>query len=142
MNKIKQKYKNKKLLKVNEKNDIDSIIEIFQRFGKKYNVITTTLDPNIQYQTKETKITQTYTKTNQNTNINKMIKRLKAQGKITLIIIDNMKKNNNEQITSKIKKINSLENVKTKKIKENDIFKTLDLVFEGGVKWNIVTSIS
>ena len=63
-----------------------------------------------------------------------MIKRLKAQGKITLIIIDNMKKNNNEQITSKIKKINSLENVKTKKIKENDIFKTLDLVFEGGVK--------
>ena len=45
-----------------------------------------------------------------------------------------MKKNNNEQITSKIKKINSLENVKTKKIKENDIFKTLDLVFEGGVK--------
>ena len=142
MNKIKQKYKNKKLLKVNEKNDIDSIIEIFQRFGKKYNVITTTLDPNIQYQTKETKITQTYTKTIQNTNINKMIKRLKAQGKITLIIIDNMKKNNNEQITSKIKKINSLENVKTKKIKENDIFKTLDLVFEGGVKWNIVTSIS
>ncbi len=134
MNKIKQKYKNKKLLKVNEKNDIDSIIEIFQRFGKKYNVITTTLDPNIQYQTKETKITQTYTKTIQNTNINKMIKRLKAQGKITLIIIDNMKKNNNEQITSKIKKINSLENVKTKKIKENDIFKTLDLVFEGGVK--------
>ena len=142
MNKIKQKYKNKKLLKVNEKNDIDSIIEIFQRFGKKYNVITTTLDPNIQYQTKETKITQTYTKTIQNTNINKMIKRLKAQGKITLIIIDNMKKNNNEQITSKIKKINSLENVKTKKIKENDIFKTLDLVFEGGVKWSIVTSIS
>ena len=142
MNKIKQKYKNKKLLKVNEKNDIDSIIEIFQRFRKKYNVITTTLDPNIQYQTKETKITQTYTKTIQNTNINKMIKRLKAQGKITLIIIDNMKKNNNEQITSKIKKINSLENVKTKKIKENDIFKTLDLVFEGGVKWNIVTSIS
>ena len=87
MNKIKQKYKNKKLLKINEKNDIDSIIEIFQRFGKKYNVITTTLDPNIQYQTKETKITQTYTKTIQNTNINKMIKRLKAQGKITLIII-------------------------------------------------------
>ena len=59
MKKYKNKYEKTKTLKVNENNDIDSIIKIFQRFGNKYNVITTTLDPDIQYQTKNIKITQT-----------------------------------------------------------------------------------
>ena len=34
MKKYKNKYEKTKTLKVNENNDIDSIIEIFQRFGK------------------------------------------------------------------------------------------------------------
>ena len=80
MKKYKNKYEKTKTLKVNENNDIDSIIEIFQRFGNKYNVITTTLDPDIQYQTKNIKITQTYTSTISKTDLNKMIEKLKKQG--------------------------------------------------------------
>ena len=83
MKKYKNKYEKTKTLKVNENNDIDSIIEIFQRFGNKYNIITTTLDPDIQYQTKNIKITQTYTSTISKTDLNKMIEKLKKQGKIT-----------------------------------------------------------
>ena len=40
MKKYKNKYEKTKTLKVNENNDIDSIIEIFQRFGNKYNDIS------------------------------------------------------------------------------------------------------
>lgn len=118
----------RKTLKVNEKNDIDSIIELFQRFGKKYNIITTTLDPNIQYETKDTKITQTYTKTILKTDINQMIKKLEKQGKITLIIIEDKKTINNTNIEHKIKKLNKLKNVNVKQIKEKDTFKTLDRI--------------
>ncbi len=133
MNKIKQKYVTRKTLKVNEKNDIDSIIEIFQKFGKKYHVITTTLEPDIQYQTKNTKITQTYTKTILQENMNSMIKKLKNKGKITLIIIDNLN-HENKEVNKKIHKLNKLKNVKTKKIQEKDTFKTLDEIISGGVK--------
>lgn len=123
----------RKTLKVNEKNDIDSIIEIFQKFGKKYHVITTTLEPDIQYQTKNTKITQTYTKTILQENMNSMIKKLKNKGKITLIIIDNLN-HENKEVNKKIHKLNNLKNVKTKRIQEKDTFKTLDEIISGGVK--------
>ena len=127
MKKYKNKYEKSKTLKDNENNDIDSIIEIFQRFGNKYNVITTTLDPDIQYQTKNIKITQTYTSTISKTDINKMIKKLKKQGKITLIIIEDMKENQkNKDLKKKIKVLNDLDNVTTKKIQQKDTFKILD----------------
>ena len=102
MKKYKNKYEKTKTLKVNENNDIDSIIEIFQRFGNKYNVITTTLDPDIQYQTKNIKITQTYTSTISKTDLNKMIEKLKKQGKITLIIIEDMKENQKNKDLKKV----------------------------------------
>ena len=127
MRNYKKKYEKRKTLKVNENNDIDSIIEIFQRFGSKYNVITTTLDPNIQYQTNNLKITQTHTSTISKTDLNKMIKKLKKQGPITLIIIEDMKKcNKNKELNKKIKILNNLENVTTKRIKKKDTFKLLD----------------
>lgn len=133
MNKIKRQYLNRKTLKVNKKNDIDSIIEIFQRFGKKYHIITTTLQPNIQYQTEDLKITQTYTTTILEKNITTMIKQLKKHDKIMLLIIDNMDKEN-KKVNEKIRRINMMKNVKTKKIKEKDTFKTLDEIIERGVK--------
>ena len=127
MKKYKNKYEKSKTLKVNENNDIDSIIEIFQRFGNKYNVITTTLDPDIQYQTKNIKITQTYTSTISKTDINKMIEKLKKQGKITLIIIEDQKENQkNKDLKKKIKVLNDLDNVTAKRIQQKDTFKILD----------------
>ena len=127
MKKYKNKYEKSKTLKVNENNDIDSIIEIFQRFGNKYNVITTTLDPDIQYQTKNIKITQTYTSTISKTDINKMIEKLKKQGKITLIIIEDLKENQkNKDLKKKIKVLNDLDNVTAKRIQQKDTFKILD----------------
>ena len=127
MKKYKNKYEKTKTLKVNENNDIDSIIEIFQRFGNKYNVITTTLDPDIQYQTKNIKITQTYTSTISKTDINKMIEKLKKQGKITLIIIEDLKENQkNKDLKKKIKVLNDLDNVTAKRIQQKDTFKILD----------------
>lgn len=127
MKKYKNKYEKTKTLKVNENNDIDSIIEIFQRFGNKYNVITTTLDPDIQYQTKNIKITQTYTSTISKTDLNKMIEKLKKQGKITLIIIEDMKENQkNNDLKKKIKVLNDLDNVTAKRIQQKDTFKILD----------------
>ncbi|RAP44938.1 MAG: hypothetical protein BZ135_07210 [Methanosphaera sp. rholeuAM6] len=125
-----KKYKKKITLKVNENNDIDSIIELFQRFGKKYNIITTTLPHNIQYETKNIKITQTYTTTIEKTELNKMITKLQKEDKIALIIIDNQKKKNNTLVNDKIKKLKSLENVKIRKIKEKDTFKTLDNIIK------------
>ena len=127
MKKYKNKYEKSKTLKVNENNDIDSIIEIFQRFGNKYNVITTTLDPDIQYQTKNIKITQTYTSTISKTDLNKMIEKLKKQGKITLIIIEDMNENQkNKDLKKKIKVLNDLDNVTAKRIQQKDTFKILD----------------
>ncbi|RAP51757.1 MAG: hypothetical protein BZ138_04515 [Methanosphaera sp. rholeuAM270] len=127
-----KKNRTKKTLKVNEENDIDSIIEIFQRFGKKYNIITTTLDSNIQYQTKNMKITQTYTRTILKKNINTMIRELKNKGKITLIVIDNLE-NKNGEVEDKIKKIEKMKNVEIRKIKEKDTFKALDEIIGGGM---------
>ena len=127
MRNYKRKYEKTKTLKVNENNDIDSIIEIFQRFGNKYNVITTTLDPNIQYQTNNLKITQTHTSTISKIDLNKMIKKLKKQGPITLIIIEDLKKSDkNRELNKKIKILNDLENVTTKRIRQKDTFKLLD----------------
>ena len=127
MKNYKKKYEKRKTLKVNENNDIDSIIEIFQRFGNKYNVITTTLDSNIQYQTDKLKITQTHTSTISKTDLNKMIKKLKNQGPIILIIIEDTKKSNeNKELNKKIKTLNNLENVSIKRIKQKDTFRLLD----------------
>lgn len=127
MKNYKKKYEKRKTLKVNENNDIDSIIEIFQRFGNKYNVITTTLDSNIQYQTDKLKITQTHTSTISKTDLNKMIKKLKNQGSIILIIIEDTKKSDeNNELNKKIKTLNNLENVRIKRIKQKDTFKLLD----------------
>ncbi|MBE6485248.1 MAG: hypothetical protein E7Z85_00205 [Methanosphaera stadtmanae] len=127
MKNYEKKYEKRKTLKVNENNDIDSIIEIFQRFGSKYNVITTTLDPNIQYQTNNLKITQTHTSTISKTDLKKMIKKLEKQGPITLIIIEDLKKSNeNKDLNKKIKILNNLENVTTKRIQQKDAFKLLD----------------
>ena len=131
MNKIKQKYKNRQTLKINEKNDIDSIIEIYQRLGRQYNVITATLEPDIQYQTKNLKITQTYTTTIIKTDIDKMIKKLEKQGRITLIIIDDLKnEKKNNDLNYKIKKLRGLNNVKVKRIRKKDTFKTLDKIIK------------
>lgn len=131
--KIKNKKYYKKTLKVNEKNNLDSIIELFQKFGNKYNIITTTLEPNIQYQTKDRKITQTYTKTILEKNMTQMTEQLKKEGKITLIIIDNTGKKN-KKLKNKIKQLNNIKNVETKVIKKKDTFKTLDEIVSRGVK--------
>lgn len=125
MKKNSKKYE-KTTLKVNEKNDIDSIIEIFQRFGRDYEVKITKLDDNIQYQTKNTKITQSHTSTISQTDTEKMIKKLKKQGKITLIIIEDMERNNHGEVNKKINILNNLENVTTKIIKKKDTFNALD----------------
>ncbi|HII08437.1 MAG TPA: hypothetical protein HA355_02480 [Methanosphaera sp.] len=117
----------KRTLKVNETNDIDSIIEIFQRFGNEYEVKITKLDDNIQYQTKNTKITQSHTSTISQTDTDKMINKLKKQqGKITLIIIEDTKRNNHTEVKKKINILNNLENVTAKIIKKKDTFNVLD----------------
>lgn len=128
-NKMKKNMKKfeKRTLKVNETNDIDSIIEIFQRFGNEYEVKITKLDDNIQYQTKNTKITQSHTSTISQTDTDKMINKLKKQqGKITLIIIEDTKRNNHTEVKKKINILNNLENVTAKIIKKKDTFNVLD----------------
>jgi len=123
--------KKRKMLKINENNDIESIIEIFQQFEKKYNIVTTKLDENIQYQVNDMKITQTYTSTIRKANMNKMTQLLKQQGHITLIIINNTKKQEQNE-TEKIKQLKKLKNVNIKLIKENQIIKTLEKVIDEG----------
>ncbi|MBE6488036.1 MAG: hypothetical protein E7Z86_04930 [Methanosphaera stadtmanae] len=123
--------KKRKMLKINENNDIESIIEIFQQFEKKYDIITTKLDENIQYQVNDMKITQTYTSTIRKANMNKMTQLLKQQGHITLIIINNTKKQEQNE-TEKIKQLKKLKNVNIKLIKENQIIKTLEKVIDEG----------
>ncbi len=121
-------YRTKKTFKINENNNIDSIIETFQHFNKDYNVIATKLDENIQYETEHTKITQTYKTTLKETNINEITKILKDKGKITIIIIDNLKKKDKKsekEINKKIRRINRYKNIKTKTIKQKDTIKTI-----------------
>lgn len=114
-------------LKVNEKNDIDSIIEIFQRFGNEYEVILTKLDENIQYQIRNTKITQSRTSTISQIDTDKMIKKLEKQGKINLIVIEDLEKRNKmKEVKKKINVLNGLENVTAKIIRKKDTFKVLD----------------
>lgn len=114
-------------LKVNEKNDIDSIIEIFQRFGNEYEVILTKLDENIQYQIRNTKITQSRTSTISQIDTDKMIKKLEKQGKINLIVIEDLEKRNKmHEVKKKINVLNGLENVTAKIILKKDTFKILD----------------
>lgn len=130
-NRSRRSCKKKKMLKINEKNDIESIIEIFQQFEKKYDIITTKLDKNIQYQVNDMKITQTYTSTIRKANMNKMTRLLKQQGRITLIIINNTKKLDKNE-SKKIKQLKELENVNIKLITENQIIKTLEKVIDEG----------
>ncbi len=130
-NRSRRSCKKRKMLKINENNDIESIIEIFQQFEKKYNIVTTKLDENIQYQVNDMKITQTYTSTIRKANMNKMTQLLKQQGHITLIIINNTKKQEQNE-TEKIKQLKKLKNVNIKLIKENQIIKTLEKVIDEG----------
>lgn len=130
-NRSRRPCKKKKILKINEKNDIESIIEIFQQFEKKYHIITTKLDENIQYQVNDMKITQTYTSTIRKANMNKMTQLLKQQGHITLIIINNTKKQEKNE-SEKIKELKKLKNVNIKLINEKQIIKTLEKVIDEG----------
>ncbi len=134
MSEYSKKYPTRKTLKVNRKNDISSIIEVFQHFGSKYNVIATTLDDGIQYQTRNTKITQTYTTTLLDENINDISRKLKDKGKITIIIIDNtskISKNKKNKINNTITDINNIEDVTARIIKQKDTFKALDDIIRG-----------
>ena len=133
MKKKKEKKSGKKLLKINKNNDITSTIELFQHFENKYEIITATLENGIQYETGDMKITQTFTKTILHTNINKMIKKLKKHDKITIMVIENMKRNktNDKIIDEKIKKLKELKNVRIKRIKQKNTYKTLAAIIEG-----------
>ena len=85
------KFKNKKTLKINRENDIESIIENFQQYEKKYNIKICELDKGIQYEVKNMKIAQTYKSTILETDINNLTKKLKDKGKISIVIIDTAK---------------------------------------------------
>ncbi len=134
MSRYNKKYPTRKTLKVNKDNDISSIIEVFQYFGSKYNVIATDLDEGIQYETRNTKITQTYTTTLLDEDIDDITKKLKNKGRITIIIIDNTKKITNSKknkINSTILDMNRLDKVTTRITKQKDTFKTLDDIIRG-----------
>ncbi|MBE6494771.1 MAG: hypothetical protein E7Z84_09255 [Methanosphaera stadtmanae] len=123
----------KKSIKINENNNIESIIEMFQQLGSKYNVDISKLEKGIQYQTNDMKITQTYKTTLFETKKEDIIEKLKDKGKITIIVIDNLKKKNKKmekKIDENIKIINDMENVKTQVIKEEEIFKTIHSLIE------------
>ncbi len=137
MNQNKKKYQNKITLKVNENNNLDSIIEIFQQFNNKYNIIVTKLNKFIQYQTEKQKITQTYKTTLVNANIDEITNKLKKEGKVTIIIIDNLSKKDTKKkkkIQKITREINKLENIKTKTIKQKDTFKTIDSIIQSDLK--------
>ena len=123
----------KKSIKINENNNIEYIIEMFQQLGSKYNVDICKLEKDIQYQTNDMKITQTYKTTLIETKKEDIIEKLKDKGKITILIIDNLKKKNKtmeNKIDENIKTINDMKNVKTQVIKEEEIFKTINLIIE------------
>ena len=133
MKQKKEKKSGKKVLKINKNNDITSTIEVFQHFEKKYDIVTTTLEKGIQYETEDMKITQTFTKTILHTNINKMVKKLEKQDKITIMIIDNVRSNkkNDKIIDEKINKLKELKNVRIKRIKQKNTYKTLATIIKG-----------
>ena len=76
------------------------------------------------------KITQTYTKTILNSDTKEMLKKLENQGRITLIIIDNLDEEN-DKLRKKIRNINKLENVTTKTIKQKDTYNTIEAILKG-----------
>lgn len=127
------KFKNKKILKINRENDIESIIENFQQYEKKYNIKICKLDKGIQYEVKNMKIAQTYKSTILETDINNLTKKLKDKGKISIVIIDNIRdKEKNKIVNRKISKISSLENVNTRIVNENNRYDILEAIIEGG----------
>ena len=127
------KFKNKKTLKINRENDIESIIENFQQYEKKYNIKICELDKGIQYEVKNMKIAQTYKSTILETDINNLTKKLKDKGKISIVIIDNIRdKEKNHMIDKKINRINSLDNVNTRIVDENNRYDILETIIEGG----------
>ncbi len=127
------KFKNKKTLKINRENDIESIIENFQQYEKKYNIKICELDKGIQYEVKNMKIAQTYKSTILETDINNLTKKLKDKGKISIVIIDNIRdKEKNHRIDKKINRINSLDNVNTRIVDENNRYDILETIIEGG----------
>ncbi|MCD7781323.1 MAG: hypothetical protein LUG89_01285 [Methanosphaera sp.] len=123
----------KRTLKVNQENNIDSIIEFFQYFGRRYNVIATKLDKTIQYETDTQKITQTYKTTILEENSKTIIDKLQGKGRISIIIIDNMHKcseHESMKIANTIDEINSIKNFNTHTIDQKDTFKTLDMIIK------------
>ena len=127
------KFKNKKTLKINRENDIESIIENFQQYEKKYNIKICELDKGIQYEVKNMKIAQTYKSTILETDINNLTKKLKDKGKISIVIIDNIRdKEKNYRIDKKINRINRLDNVNTRIVDENNRYDILETIIEGG----------
>ncbi|MBR3214176.1 MAG: hypothetical protein IKF79_06655 [Methanosphaera sp.] len=127
------KFKNKKTLKINRENNIESIIENFQQYEKKYNIKICELDKGIQYEVKNMKIAQTYKSTILETDINNLTKKLKDKGKISIVIIDNIRdKEKNHRIDKKINRINRLDNVNTRIVDENNRYDILETIIEGG----------
>jgi hypothetical protein len=127
------KKRNKKILKINRDNSIESIIENFQQYEKKYEIKISKLDEGIQYEVKNMKIAQTYKSTILETDMNDLTKKLKNKGRITLVIIDNINdKKKNRIINEKIQEMIKLKNVKTRVVSENKRYDILESIIEGG----------
>ncbi|MDO5826023.1 MAG: hypothetical protein Q4Q22_06555 [Methanosphaera sp.] len=127
------KRKNKKTLKINRNNDIESIIETFQQYEKKYEIVMANLDDGIQYEFEDMKITQTYKSTILEMSIGNLIKKLKNSGSITILITDNIRdKKKNKVINEKIREINTMPNVKTMIVSKNRRYDVLESIMEGG----------
>ena len=143
MNQFKKYFYEKKTLKVNQENNIDSIIEFFQYFGRKYNVIATRLDDRIQYETSTQKITQTYKSTILYEDTKSIIDKIDYKGQLSLLIIDNLKeytKKENKAIDEKISKINEIKNIKTYTIMQDDTFKTIDEIIRSESWWWLIST--
>lgn len=126
------KKRNKKILKINRDNSIESIIENFQQYEKKYEIKISKLDEGIQYEVKNMKIAQTYKSTILETDMNDLTKKLKNKGRITLVIIDNINdKKKNRIINEKIQEMIKLKNVKTRIVSENKRYDILESIIEG-----------
>lgn len=126
------KKRNKKILKINRDNSIESIIENFQQYEKKYEIKISKLDEGIQYEVKNMKIAQTYKSTILETDKNDLTKKLKNKGRITLVIIDNINdKKKNRIINEKIQEMIKLKNVKTRIVSENKRYDILESIIEG-----------
>ena len=126
------KKRNKKILKINRDNSIESIIENFQQYEKKYEIKISKLDEGIQYEVKNMKIAQTYKSTILETDMNDLTKKLKNKGRITLVIIDNINdKKKNRIINEKIQEMIKLKNVKTRIVSENKRYDILENIIEG-----------